>query len=252
VRAEDIGIDIDMRKVSRQRSKKTGKAKKGRSIPRTPRIPRNVRSRGRPLSKSKSRRRIATLKPERKKIRKESRRAANRSRSSTPRQRAVREARRHPMSTQGNALGTLAQLNAISWDVTTLPENGVYRRKTASSDRQILERVLRRGEVRLLLPVVRNGVEAAGKERVAYEVIVKGRDALSKDVRFGDILHKIHAFYMTTKVTAEDLENVSLGGAEKPSGMTLNDLRFADFIRGQTKFAGLSDQDNGTYLLKLE
>lgn len=172
-----------------------------------------------------------------------------RSRLSTPRQKAVRRARLQPLL-PSTLSGSINLLNALTWDVTTLPESATYRNRTAAENRQILERFLEQGKVnvRLFLPVSLNTSVANGKELVMYEREVKGTEA-SKGVRFGDILHKIYGFYMTTKLTPEDKEMVSLGEIVQPLSAA---SRFADFISGQTQFAGLSAQGNGTYVLNLK
>lgn len=146
----------------------------------------------------------------------------------------------------------LATLNAITWDVLQLPERAIWKGKTAAENRNILERILHKGSIRLLLPVVRNSTEEHGGQMVAYAVIVKGRDALDKEIRFGDILHKIHGFYMGTKVASDDIAYASMGDASVPAGRKPGQIRFGNFIEGQTRFNGLTDQGNGTYVLALK
>lgn len=149
------------------------------------------------------------------------------------------------------AMTTLDQLNAISWDVLQLPERAMWKGKTAAENRLILEKVIHKGSIRLLLPVVRNTSEDNGKQMVVYSVIVKGRENLDRDIRFGDILHKIHGFYMGTKVSDDDIAYASMGDASVPIGRKADQIRFGNFIEGQTKFGGLQDQGNGTYVLSL-
>ncbi len=145
----------------------------------------------------------------------------------------------------------LSTLNAITWDVLQLPERAVWKGKTAAENRNILERILHKGSIRLLLPVVRNSTEENGGQMVAYAVIVKGKESLDKEIRFGDILHKIHGFYMGTKVASDDIAYASMGDASVPAGRRSNQIRFGNFIEGQTRFDGLTDQGNGTYVLSL-
>ncbi len=147
---------------------------------------------------------------------------------------------------------TLDQLNAITWDVLQLPERAMWKGKTAAENRLILEKVIHQGSIRLLLPVVRNTSEENGRQMVVYSVIVKGRESLHRDIRFGDILHKIHGFYMGTKVSEDDIAYASMGDASVPIGRKANQIRFGNFIEGQTRFGGLQDQGNGTYVLSLQ
>lgn len=86
---------------------------------------------------------------------------------------------------------------------------------------------------------------------VTYAVLVKGRESMDREIRFGDILHKIHGFYMGTKVSEDDIAYASMGDASIPLNSRPERIRFANFIEGQTTFAGLTDQGKATYLLSL-
>ena len=178
----------------------------------------------------------------------------------TPRQRSDKSLQTHKGNKGTKQKGgkrtknmtTLDQLNAISWDVLQLPERAMWKGKTAAENRLILEKVIHQGSIRLLLPVVRNTSEENGRQMVVYSVIVKGRESFNRDIRFGDILHKIHGFYMGTKVSEDDIAYASMGDASVPIGRKANQIRFGNFIEGQTRFGGLKDQGNGTYVLSLQ
>jgi len=132
----------------------------------------------------------------------------------------------------------------MNWDVKFIPESN-----------EILDKQWCSGEIKLLLPII--PVTDDTTMIIYYQESVRG-----KNICIGDILYKIYNFYHFTKVIPGDLTYVSVSDIMRPfaenalnsyymNKKSIDNLKFIDFLRDQTKFGGLKQQKDNVYSVRL-
>lgn len=142
------------------------------------------------------------------------------------------------------------ELNRIRWDIQYPFEKNLFAHLLNTKTKWC------QGEIKLLMPISKSTDDTS--MMIYYQETIRKRN-----VTVGDVISRIDKFYNNTKVLLEDFKYVSVSenmrdfaetsiGKHSIGDLSVDDIRFADFLRGSTTFVGLQHQMKNIYSVKFD